>query len=314
MESTQARIGRKRFLYVLELISVLILVSVLRRAIPRVVFPPAVKGSLNDGEALEPRIAAANTSEVFYFFLVMWLLVMQPAVGIIGGSGFYSPEMLMNVRAKAKSTPFGEPSAEILIGDSHGRKVAFLARHGKRHRYPAHRVNHRANLWAMHELGISRIIATSSVGSMKEGIEPGSFVVPEDFVSFWKVPTFFEEETVHATPRLDQSLREGIITACKRLNLVVHDRGTYVETLGPRLETRAEIRILSNYGEVVGMTMASEATLASELEIGYACLCTVDNYANGITDEPLTYDMIRKVQLDKSEKLREIMSKVLEEF
>src|SRR5205823_2022004 len=127
------------------------------------------------------------------------------------------------------------------------------------------KLNHRANLWALKEVGASHIIGTSSTGSLKKTIHPGTFVVPDDFVAFWNIPTFVDDRVVHSTPSLDAALRRALVAAAKESGASVKDGGSYVQTTGPRLETRAEIAFFQKVGDVVGMTMASEATLACGL-------------------------------------------------
>jgi len=222
---------------------------------------------------------------------------MAPAlVGIIGGSALGDAFELEEEQARIIVTPHGAPSDPPRVGMHAGVRVAFLPRHGKDHRIPPHKLNHRANLWALKEIGATRVIGTSSTGSLKKTIRPGSFVVPDDFIGFWDVPTYYDDRVVHSTPSLDASLRTALLEAAKDAKAVVRDRGVYVQTTGPRLETRAEIAFFKSIGDVVGMTMASEATLASELGIPYASLCTVDNFAHGIVDEPLTFETIRETQ------------------
>ena len=222
---------------------------------------------------------------------------MAPAlVGIIGGSALGDAFDLEEEQARFLVTPHGAPSDPLRVGMHAGVQVAFLPRHGKDHRIPPHKLNHRANLWALKEIGATHVIGTSSTGSLKKAIRPGSFVVPDDFVGFWDIPTYYDDRVVHSTPSLDASLRAALSEAAKDAKAVVRDRGVYVQTTGPRLETRAEIAFFKSIGDVVGMTMASEATLASELGIPYASLCTVDNFAHGIVDEPLTFETIRETQ------------------
>ncbi|TLZ98866.1 MAG: MTAP family purine nucleoside phosphorylase [Methanobacteriota archaeon] len=222
---------------------------------------------------------------------------MAPAlVGIIGGSALGDAFDLEQEQARFLVTPHGAPSDPPRVGMHAGVQVAFLPRHGKDHRIPPHKLNHRANLWALKEIGATYVIGTSSTGSLKKAIRPGSFVVPDDFVGFWDIPTYYDDRVVHSTPSLDASLRAALSEAAKDAKAVVRDRGVYVQTTGPRLETRAEIAFFKSIGDVVGMTMASEATLASELGLPYASLCTVDNFAHGIVDEPLTFETIRETQ------------------
>ncbi len=210
------------------------------------------------------------------------------------------------------STPHGKPSAPLEVGSFGSREVAFLARHGPRHRIPPHRINHKANLWAIKEAGVERVVSTSSVGSLQLEVKPGELVVPDDYLSPWEVPTYHDEEVVHVTPELDPSLRKALVTAARDCGVPVHDGGVYVQTRGPRLETRAEIRLMREFGDVVGMTMASEATLSKELNVPYAALCSVDNYCHGIVDEALTYEAIVEVQKENAETLRRVLATFLE--
>ncbi len=236
----------------------------------------------------------------------------RPVVALIGGSGLRTPTLLEGPVPKPLDTPYGKPSDPPVLGRHGDGSVVFLSRHGADHRTPPHRVNHRANVWALKELGATAILATASTGSLKKNIHPGSFVVPDDFVSFWSIPTFHDDEVVHATPGLDPRLRDALLTGGKEAGLSVRTRGTYVQTSGPRLETPAEIRHFATLGDVVGMTMASEATLASELGLPYAAVCSVDNYCNGIVERPLTFEEIRSTQSRNQDALRRLVEKTLE--
>lgn len=238
--------------------------------------------------------------------------MVRPVIGLIGGSGLREPTFLASGEARPVATPYGPPSDALVHGTHAGARVVFLARHGEGHRIPPHRLNHRANLWALRDLGVTRILATASTGSLKKPIRPGSFVVPHDFVAFWDIPTFHDDDVLHATPALDEDLRGALVAAAKASRGSVRGKGIYVQTSGPRLETRAEIAHFATLGDVVGMTMASEATLAAELGIPYACLCSVDNYCNGIADRPLTYAEIARTQAKNLELVRTIVGKALE--
>lgn len=235
-----------------------------------------------------------------------------PTLGLIGGSSLREPSVLKEGKARPVDTPYGQTSDAPVVGRHGQATVVFLARHGQEHRIPPHRLNHRANLWALKELGATRILATASTGSLKQSIRPGSFVVPHDFVSFWSIPTFHEDDVHHATPTLDESTRDVLISAARASGANVRTRGVYVQTSGPRLETRAEIAHFATLGDVVGMTMASEATLASELGVPYACLCSVDNFCNGIVERPLTYEQIAATQARNMDLVRAVIAKALE--
>jgi 5'-methylthioadenosine phosphorylase len=232
-------------------------------------------------------------------------------IAIIGGSALGDAFELEEEQARFLVTPHGAPSDPPRVGTYAGVPVAFLPRHGKDHRIPPHKLNHRANLWALKEIGATHILGTSSTGSLKKTIHPGHFVVPHDFVGFWNIPTFHDDRVVHSTPSLDARLREALIAAAREARATVKDRGVYVETTGPRLETRAEIAFFQTIGDVVGMTMASEATLASELGVPYASLCTVDNFAHGIVDEPLSFEQIRETQRANTALTRTVVAKAL---
>ncbi len=233
-------------------------------------------------------------------------------MGVIGGSGLYDLQGLEDAVSKALSTPFGPPSADVRLGRIGGAEVVFLARHGTRHTIPPHRINHRANLWAMNDLGARRVLGTSSVGSLRRDLRPGTFVVPHDYLSLSDLPTFHDDAVVHATPALDEGMRKAVAAVLRPRRVPCRTRAVYAQTRGPRLETKAEIRLLRDYADVVGMTMASEATLAAELGVAYASLCTVDNYAHGITTTPLTYEAIAKTQRKNAKALAHLLGSIVE--
>jgi 5'-methylthioadenosine phosphorylase len=151
-------------------------------------------------------------------------------------------------------------------------------------------------------------------GSLKKAIKPGSLVIPDDYLSFSVIPTFFKDRIIHITPALDESLRASIINAARKGRIKIVPTGVYVQTAGPRLETKAEIGILKNYGDIIGMTLASEATLAQEIGLGYAAICTVENYANGLSKAPLDFDNIAKEGVKHSINELSLLSKVVEDL
>ncbi len=164
-------------------------------------------------------------------------------------------------------------------------EVIFLQRHGNN--LPPHKIDHKKNVLSLKEKGVDAIIGICSVGSLKPGIKPGTIVMPDDYIDILNKLTFFETEAVHIVPELDEKLRQMIIKTIKKLKLTVQGKGIYFQTRGPRFETRAEINMIKDYADVVGMTMASEATLAKEQGMCYASICIVDNYPNGIADKKL---------------------------
>jgi 5'-methylthioadenosine phosphorylase len=236
---------------------------------------------------------------------------VRARLALIGGSGVEGLDVLKDASETEIETPYGSTSGSIRVGRVGSAEVAFLMRHGPGHAIPPHRINHRANVWALRELGVRRIVALSSVGSLRRDLRPGSLAVPHDYLCLSDLPTFFDDKVVHATPALDEPARKVLLAAAKRSGFSARARAVYAQTRGPRLETKAEIRMLSDYADVVGMTMASEATLAAEAGLGYACLCTVDNYAHGIAAKSLSYEEIRKGAKRNADKVAALLPDVL---
>ena len=205
-------------------------------------------------------------------------------VGIIGGSGLYQIEALDSPHEIAISTPFGEPSDSIVVGELTGMRVAFLPRHGKGHRLSPTEINVRANIYALKSLGVERIISISAVGSMSESIAPLDLVIPDQIVdrTFARARTFFEDGIVAhvgiANPYCPQ-LSQHLYDAANGEAPAVHQGGTYVCIEGPQFSTRAESRVYRQWGvDVIGMTAMPEARLAREAEICYATLALVTDY------------------------------------
>jgi 5'-methylthioadenosine phosphorylase len=146
----------------------------------------------------------------------------------------------------------------------------------------------------MKHLGVHEIVAINSVGSLKLVIKPGTFLIPDDFLSIWHIPTFFNDEMQFTVPRMDLDRATHLYRHCKALKIPARKGGVYIQTRGPRLETKAEINMLKKFGDIVGMTMASEVTLCLEYGIPYASVCSVDNYCHGIAKKPLTMDEIQR--------------------
>jgi len=233
-------------------------------------------------------------------------------LGIIAGGNF-SPQGMEITEQKVVETPFGAPSDHFAIGRRGKRTIAFLSRHGPQG-IPPHRINHRANVYALKKLDVTEVIGVNSVGSLKEEISPGWVVIPHDYFSPWAVPTFYEEQVVHITPALDAVLRERLIRAAQDAGVAFAPEGIYVQTIGPRLETRAEIAVLKNFGHVVGMTMAHEATLCQEVELSYASICSVDNYCHGISETPLTEKEIVRQAKKNGVTINKVVMNLIEEM
>jgi len=205
-------------------------------------------------------------------------------VGVIGGSGLYEIDGLTNVEEVALSTPFGEPSDSYITGVLDGIKMVFLPRHGRGHRVSPSEINFRANIWGMKRLGVSRILSVSAVGSMREDIVPGEFVVIDQFFdrTRHRVDTFFEGGCVAHVMFADPvcgSLRGDLLAAGAETGVKIHDGGTYVNMEGPQFSTRAESKIYRGWGvDVIGMTNLQEARLSREAEICYATVAMATDY------------------------------------
>ena len=224
---------------------------------------------------------------------------------IFGGFGFTSPS---GYEVEVINTPYGKVDAYIM--NVRGRGVALIPRHaGAAAHTPPHKINYRANVWAARDLGAEHIISTNSVGTMK-GHPIGSFVIASDFIDLTKnrVSTFFDEETVHVDmgqPYCPQ-IRRCIIDSLDAKG-IPYSEGIYVCTEGPRFETKAEIAMMSHFGDVVGMTGVPEVVLAKELGLCYASICAVTNYACGMCEGKLTVDEVKEA-LDRN---RNILSGIL---
>jgi 5'-methylthioadenosine phosphorylase len=208
----------------------------------------------------------------------------QAEIGIIGGSGLYNMPGFTEVREFALETPFGDPSDAFILGTLEGRKVAFLARHGRGHRIMPSELNFRANIMAMKMLGVQRILSLSAVGSLKEEHKPTDFVIPDQFVdrTFARVSTFFGDGVVAHVGFGDPVCPEVarvMEAACKKSDVVGKLGGTYLCMEGPQFSTRAESNLYRSWGmDVIGMTNLQEAKLAREAEICYATLAMVTDY------------------------------------
>lgn len=206
-------------------------------------------------------------------------------IGLVGGSGF--EKLIGHGETRRIDTPYG-PSPDITIAQVDGVRVAFLPRHGPRHEFPPHKVNYRANVWSLKQLGVERIIATNAVGAMRESYRPGDLVIPVDIVDFtrFRNQTFYDSEPVVHVDVTDvycPEIRKTLIEASRRSSRKTWNESVLACTDGPRYETPAEIRMMRNAGcDVVGMTSAPEAFLARELEICYGAVCFVTNMAAGL--------------------------------
>ena len=252
-------------------------------------------------------------------------------LGVIGGSGLYDLEGIEIKEEKIIDTPFGSPSSPLKVGYLKGKEVVFLARHGREHSLPPHRVPYRANLWALREVGVDRVIAISAVGSINKLFYPGDFVLIDSFINMTskRKDTYYEGEfsldvdgedevakllqdkkVVHidvSEPYCPQ-MREICMEILEEMKLRHHPAGVYACTDGPRFESTAEIKALSILGaDVVGMTGYPEVVLARELTMCYMSLCVVANPAAGISSTRLTSDEVMELMAQKEEEIRRLL-------
>lgn len=243
-------------------------------------------------------------------------------LAIIGGTGLTSMEGLEVIRRQVVHTPYGEPSAPLTHGVLGGCEVVFLPRHGSGHTIPPHKINYRANIWALRHIEAPRVVAVAATGGIREDMQPGALVIPDQLVDYtWgRDHTFFEHDLTHVT-HVDfthpycTSLRQQLLNAGHKAGLQPIDGGTYGVVQGPRLETADEIRRLRQDGcDLVGMTGMPEAGLARELDLCYATCSVVANWAAGISDEPITMEGIRENLLSGMSSVRALLRLLGNEF
>ncbi|MCX8172027.1 MAG: MTAP family purine nucleoside phosphorylase [Archaeoglobaceae archaeon] len=232
-------------------------------------------------------------------------------IGIIGGTLLLDIEFLQNRKEIEVKTPFGV--AEVDIGDLNGVKVAVIQRHGRKKNKPPHMINHPANFYAFKSLGVDKVIGIGSAGCLRENIEIPALIIPHDYIDFFSSTTIFNDSLIYITPGFDESIRKILIESAKKISKIpVIEKGVYFQTRGPRLETRAEIAMIKNFADCVGMTAGSEATVAKELGIRYAVICTMDNYAHGIKGETVDYEAIIRKARENAVVCLEIISRAVE--
>jgi 5'-methylthioadenosine phosphorylase len=244
----------------------------------------------------------------------------MPKIGIIGGSGLDDPRLLEDSHEIEAETAFGAPSSPLTAGRLAGVEVVILARHGRRHQFSPTQVNYRANIQALKDQGVTHIMATSACGSLRTKIGRGDFVIIDQFIDFTRQrkATFFGSfengagHTAMAEP-FNTELRNALLEACGLLGYRAHDGGTMVTIEGPRFSTRAESRMFRAWGgDVINMSVATEAALANEAAIPYAVVAMSTDYDCWKEDEePVTWDEILKVFNENAGKVKNLLVNVI---
>jgi 5'-methylthioadenosine phosphorylase len=241
-------------------------------------------------------------------------------IGVFGGSGFYS--LLDEVREIKVDTPYGPPSDSLFLAEVGGRRVAFLPRHGRRHTIPPHRINYRANVWAMRSLGVKAVISPCAAGSLQLAVRPGDFVVCDQFVdrTRGRADTFFDGPIVthvSSADTYDPVLRQLAIETIRRHKIVVHEAGTVVVIGGPRFSTKAESKWFSDAGwQVINMTQYPEAWLCRELGMAVVNISLITDYDAGVLEGTRAVDAasVLEVFQQNAERIQQVVIDLIGRF
>ncbi|MDQ1278946.1 MAG: S-methyl-5-thioadenosine phosphorylase [Thermoproteota archaeon] len=225
-------------------------------------------------------------------------------IGIIGGTGMYDPVIIKEAEDKKVYTPFGRTSDLISVGFYEGKKIAFIPRHGRKHQIPPHKIPSKANIWALKELGVKRIISPSAVGSLRENYRAGEFVLVDQFIdrTAGRPDTFYDGGQVCHISTADPTcseLRTIFVKSARELGIPFHNKGTYICIQGPRFSTRAESRLFRAWGvDVIGMTLYPEIALAREVEICYVPVAMITDYDVWAEKPVSTDEIIRTMEMN----------------
>ena len=233
-------------------------------------------------------------------------------IGIIGGSGIYN--LIEVEESRVIDTPYGVPSSEVEIGNFHGKKVAFIPRHGKKHNIPPHMVNYRANIWALNSIGVNEILGINAVGSLNESMAPGDVVIPDQYIDYTKNRklTFYDgPDVVHISsadpfcPRMNKELEASSGKYGK-----THIGGAYMVIEGPRFSTRAESKMFKQFADIIGMTLVPEINLANEMAMCYSMIATVTDY-DVWSETPVEASEVIRILKENEEKTERIVEDFL---
>ncbi|PHS25770.1 MAG: 5'-methylthioadenosine phosphorylase [Methylophaga sp.] len=240
-------------------------------------------------------------------------------LAIIGGTGLTALDDLIMNEQKSVETPFGTPSSPLLMGEYQGKEVIFLPRHGQQHTIAPHKVNYRANIWALYALGVEKIIAIAAVGAIDLNLHPGTLAVPDQIIdyTYGREQSFYSDDFtadrhLDFTYPYDVELRKEILAAAVRQKITITDGGSYGATQGPRLETAAEIKRLAQDGcAMVGMTGMPEAYLARELGMAYASCAVMANWAAGISGHEIQMTDIEHVLNEGMTQVKQLLAEII---
>jgi len=240
-------------------------------------------------------------------------------LAIIGGTGLSALDGLDILEQHRVSTPFGSPSSDILECELHGKTVFFLPRHGAKHTIPPHKINYRANIWALHYLGVDRIVAVAAVGGIRGDLAPSVLAVPDQIIDYtygreqsFYSDDFTSDKHIDFSYPYDENIRQQLLQSALNNKITIVNGGTYGATQGPRLESAAEIKRMAQDGcAMVGMTGMPEATLARELNIAYGTCALMVNWAAGLSDGLITMAQIEQTLAGGMTQVKQILADVI---
>jgi len=237
-------------------------------------------------------------------------------IGIIGGTGVYDPSMVEDTKELKLTTPYGAASYGMIIGVFRGRRVVFIPRHGAGHSIPPHKVNWRANIWALKELGCERVLATCATGSLKEEYKPGDVVFVDQFIDMSKkVHTFYDEGRFYHVSLAEPfcpEMNSVLSNTAEELNIPHHSKGTYLRIEGPQFSTRAASRMYRQFADLIGMTGVPEAILCREKEMCFAAIATITDYdCWRVSEKPVSFDEIKATIPKNMENTKRILERAI---
>jgi len=241
-------------------------------------------------------------------------------LAIIGGTGLSALDGLEITEQRVVDTPFGQPSSVLSVGNLQGESVIFLPRHGEGHTHPPHKINYRANIWALHTAGVKQIIAIAAVGGIRNDLPPGMIAIPDQIIdyTYGREQSFYSDDFtadkhIDFSYPYDDQLRQHLLNAAKNKGIDVVNGGTYGATQGPRLETAAEIKRMAQDGcAMVGMTGMPEAYLARELGMDYATCALMVNWAAGLTFGTITMEQIEHTLAGGMDQVKQVLAELIQ--